>query len=349
MSFGVWGGTEKQRRKKGNMLRQRLGEWFHSLAGKWRGLSAGAKRVWASIAAVAMVVGTVVAVTPSAQAQDTKIADPTTYSQWEQGVGNVADAKSTGEVWTDKSVSTGSTTVDGVTVSPDSSDEFLVGLSALSSVEQIIGAANHTKPLDVTLVLDTSGAMAFDMDGNEGTWFNPIPTADQRITALKNALAGTDGFLDAMAASNDGVAQGKENRVALITYASTATDYTNGYVTTFNEVKNDINGLKATGATRADLGLETAKNLVTSSKARADATKIVIFFTDGMPTSDNGFKSSTAETAIGYAKNMKDAGATIYSVGIFSGAKPSQSIENVTEGNASDGTDAAIKKANNFM
>ncbi|MFR6613001.1 MAG: hypothetical protein ACLUSU_05905 [Collinsella sp.] len=47
------------------------------------------------------------------------------------------------------------------------------------------------------------------------------------------------------------------------------------------------------GATRADYGLELAeKNIKTSG--RADAKKIVVFFTDGKPTSYSEFDSDVA-------------------------------------------------------
>lgn len=56
---------------------------------------------------------------------------------------------------------------------------------------------------------------------------------------------------------------------------------------------------------------------------REDAKKIVIFFTDGSPTSYSGFESGVASNAVSAAKAMKDAKATVYTIGIFSDADPS--------------------------
>ena len=55
---------------------------------------------------------------------------------------------------------------------------------------------------------------------------------------------------------------------------------------------------------------------------REDAQKIVVFFTDGSPTSSNGFEAEVAKDAINIARTIKSGGATIYTIGIFNGAKP---------------------------
>ncbi len=47
---------------------------------------------------------------------------------------------------------------------------------------------------------------------------------------------------------------------------------------------------------------------------------MVIVFTDGAPTSFNGFEKDVANDAITHAGAIKTAGATVYTIGIFSGA-----------------------------
>lgn len=81
-----------------------------------------------------------------------------------------------------------------------------------------------------------------------------------------------------------------------------------------------INSISPAGATRADYGLQLAQGQTSS---REDAKKIVIFFTDGSPTSYSGFEPEVASSAVSAAKAMKDAKATVYTIGIFSGANPS--------------------------
>ena len=46
-------------------------------------------------------------------------------------------------------------------------------------------------------------------------------------------------------------------------------------------------------------------------------------FTDGSPTDSNGFELSVANTAISNANAIKNSKATVYSIGIFSGADAS--------------------------
>ena len=81
-----------------------------------------------------------------------------------------------------------------------------------------------------------------------------------------------------------------------------------------------INSIRPAGATRADNGLQLAQSQTSN---REDAKKIVIFFTDGSPTSTSGFESGVASEAVSAAKAMKDKGTTVYTIGIFSDANPS--------------------------
>ena len=103
-------------------------------------------------------------------------------------------------------------------------------------------------------------------------------------------------------------------------------------------LKDTVDSISPAGATRVDLGLQLAQSQLPSSNGRADAKKVVVFFTDGSPTSSNGFESDVATSAVTSAKAMKDSGATIYTIGIFNGAAP-------TDDPAKSGT----SKENRFM
>lgn len=89
-------------------------------------------------------------------------------------------------------------------------------------------------------------------------------------------------------------------------------------------LKNTIKEIKPAGATRADNGLKLAEDI---TSGRADAKKIVVFFTDGKPTSYSDFDSKVANDAVTAAKNMKDGKATVYTIGIFDGANPSARVQ----------------------
>lgn len=93
-------------------------------------------------------------------------------------------------------------------------------------------------------------------------------------------------------------------------------------------LKDRIAEIDPAGATRADNGLQLAEGI---TSRRADAKKIVVFFTDGTPTSLKKFDASVANDAVTAAKNMKDSKATVYTIGIFDGADPSAGIQDSGE------------------
>lgn len=59
----------------------------------------------------------------------------------------------------------------------------------------------------------------------------------------------------------------------------------------------------------------------------------MIFFTDGTPTTQSEFSNGVASDAIAAAKTMKDAGASVYTIGIFDGANPSADVNATTNEN----------------
>lgn len=185
-----------------------------------------------------------------------------------------------------------------------------------------------TQPIDFTLVLDVSGSMDDPMSKTDRT---------KRLDALKEAVKA---FLDE--AANTNTEAGSELvRVGLVKFAGDKTDkigddtyrsggYTYNYSQIVNDLtadmsglKNKVSKLKAAGATRADNGFNRAVKVMGSASARTDAKKVVIFFTDGSPTSLSEFDPDVADDAVTAAKKLKDGGATVYSIGIFDGADPS--------------------------
>lgn len=200
------------------------------------------------------------------------------------------------------------------------------------------GAVNSTtvtttQPIDFTLVLDVSGSMDDPMSKTDRT---------KRLDALKEAVKA---FLDEAADTNT-EAGSKLVRVGLVKFAGDEKDkigddtyrsggYTYNYSQIVSDLTADMNGLenkvsklKAAGATRADNGFNRAVKVMGSDSARTDAKKVVIFFTDGSPTSSNGFEKEVANNAVTAAKKLKDGGAAVYSIGIFASANPSSLSSN---------------------
>lgn len=136
-----------------------------------------------------------------------------------------------------------------------------------------------------------------------------------RLTALKSAA---NSFIDKADELNSEMGDSaKHHRIAITTFASNATTVQN-LTDNANSLKTSVDSLTAGGATRADLGMSQAQTVLNG--ARKGAQKVVIFFTDGEPTSNNSFEAKVANGAIETSKTLKDAGALVYSIGIFDGA-----------------------------
>lgn len=135
------------------------------------------------------------------------------------------------------------------------------------------------------------------------------------LTALKSAA---NSFIDkADELNNEMNDPAKHHHIAITTFANNATTVQN-LTDNASSLKTSVNNLTANGATRADRGMSQAQTVLNG--ARDDAQKVVIFFTDGVPTSGNSFEDEVANGTIETSKTLKDAGALVYSIGIFDGA-----------------------------
>lgn len=87
-------------------------------------------------------------------------------------------------------------------------------------------------------------------------------------------------------------------------------------------VNDAISALAAQGATRIDLGMNMAEKILDANPVPTGEkrNRVVIVFTDGSPTSVNGFEGDVANSAITTSNAIKGLGATVYSIGVFSGA-----------------------------
>ena len=248
-----------------------------------------------------------------------KVVDPDTSGRWEiweaGHSGNKVSTQHVGRIWTDKTVQA----ID------DGKSDFLTTLSAMSSTSDTTSLV--TKPLDIVLVLDASGSMDESMGGKG---------SPKRIDALKSAASH---FIGTIAEQNKNIEDAnKQHQVAIVKFAGKRSDKVGNdtdsdgynYSQTMLELtackdggaeslRSTIKSIEPAGATRADIGMDLAKGI---TSGREDAQKIVVFFTDGSPTSSNGFEAEVAKDAINTAKTIKSGGATIYTIGIFNGAKP---------------------------
>lgn len=136
-----------------------------------------------------------------------------------------------------------------------------------------------------------------------------VKTAEvMKLETLKTAV---NGFIDSVKENSE------ESSIAVVSFARGANNISNDLLPVkdkANDLKNAVNALTADGATRADLGMQQAAEIL---KNGTHAKKIVVMFTDGKPTAHSDFEKNVANDAIQAAKGMKDNGALVFTVGIF--------------------------------
>lgn len=183
-----------------------------------------------------------------------------------------------------------------------------------------------------------------DAGGNRIQFYTRTAVSEiRRMAALKTAA---NNFITETAKRNDGIDdEGKQHRISIVKFASDKSNRVGNNtdwqglnysqivtkLTAYNSKTvsggtDTINALKAEGATRADYGMEKAVESL--SAARAGAQKVVIFFTDGVPTSGSKWSSEVADTAISQSHELKQGGAVVYSIGVFAEADPADTSKN---------------------
>lgn len=307
---------------------KRIAEWFAAV-----GAAAGrkGKRLVAIVAAVAML-GGVAGVSATAMADDGNASTTQSQTTDEKAAASAPapfSAEGTNGVPDDPTLSA---PAREKTVTANGDGTYTVALNVTGAKSAGTGAIVTNQPLDIVLVLDVSGSMADNLSGGP-----------KKIDALKTAV---NGFIDATADENATISdRSQRNRIALVKFAGEESpevgndtdwqgyNYTQIVSNLTDEVSgltNTVKGLRASGATSADYAFDRAQEAL-KYQPRANAKKVVIFFTDGEPNHGRGFDPDVAATAVNRAKSLKDAGTTIYSIGVVSGANPGDTSSNLNK------------------
>ncbi len=174
-------------------------------------------------------------------------------------------------------------------------------------------------------------------------------TSVSKMQALQDAV---NSFIDKTAAKNAQIADtDKMNRISIVKFAGEKTTTVGdqkyekeGHSYNYSQIvkpltevntkgqaalKSAVNELTAAGATSADYGMELAKTVLSSSSGGRN--KVVIFFTDGEPNHVNGFSNSVAATTVNTAKELKDSGTKIYTIGVLKSANPDDTTGNINK------------------
>ena len=144
------------------------------------------------------------------------------------------------------------------------------------NVSGAVGSESYANKLNVLFVMDTSNSMKRGMDSSR----------DQNNYTTNSSSR----FYNQQKAVEDAVAKLKNKKnvdaqfavVAFDTQAGIKTDWTKGSITYPTRVGNYSGYNKKAGGTNYEAGLIKAKELLDSG--RTDATKIVVFLSDGDPT-----------------------------------------------------------------
>ena len=171
---------------------------------------------------------------------------------------------------------------------------------------------------------------AADSNRNHVQFYQLTISQETKLQSLQNAV---NNFITSVADKSP------DSNIALVKFAGRKTDsvgnntyrdgqYTYNYTQIVRnltsasksaDLKGAVNELKAAGATAADYGMQHAQTIINGA-ANDGKKKVVIMFTDGEPNHHSGFDGSVANATITASKNMKTAGTTVYTIGVFSGA-----------------------------
>ena len=187
----------------------------------------------------------------------------------------------------------------------------------------------------------TPKTSASDSNTSHTQFYTRTESTTKKIDALKSAV---NGFIDSVAAKS------ADSQIAIVKFAGDKRDivgndtykkggYTYNYsqivqdLTTVDEtgassLKTAVNGLIAAGTTLANYGMEHAQTIINGAKDNG-RQKVVVMFTDGEPNGIkkvSGFEKEVANSAIANSKSIKEAGATVYTIGCF-GTTPSSDTD----------------------
>ena len=212
---------------------------------------------------------------------------------------------------------------------PDKDGNYTIQMTAQATGKEV--ETTKPVPMDIVLVLDQSGSMADDFNGNSTN-----NNEARRQYAMKAAV---NSFIGEVA---DKYSTDADHHMAIVIFSDdaetlvgwTAVDKDGGA----SELTDKISALSNTpsGATNVEAGMTKTQSLMSNAPTGQSRQKTVIVFTDGVPTTGTRFNVDVANKALEIAQNMKNDGVSIYTIGVFSGADIKQLYGKGCNGNVGD-------------
>lgn len=212
---------------------------------------------------------------------------------------------------------------------PDKDGNYTIQMTAQATGKEV--ETTKPVPMDIVLVLDQSGSMADDFNGNSTN-----NNEARRQYAMKAAV---NSFIGEVA---DKYSTDADHHMAIVIFSDdaetlvgwTAVDKDGGA----SELTDKISALSNTpsGATNVEAGMTKTQSLMSNAPTGQSRQKTVIVFTDGVPTTGTRFNVDVADKALEIAQNMKNDGVSIYTIGVFSGADIKQLYGKGCNGNVGD-------------
>ena len=212
---------------------------------------------------------------------------------------------------------------------PDKDGNYTIQMTAQATGKEV--ETTKPVPMDIVLVLDQSGSMADDFNGNSTN-----NNEARRQYAMKAAV---NSFIGEVA---DKYSTDADHHMAIVIFSDdaetlvgwTAVDKDGGA----SELTDKISALSNTpsGAMNVEAGMTETQSLMSNAPTGQSRQKTVIVFTDGVPTTGTRFNVDVANKALEIAQNMKNDGVSIYTIGVFSGADIKQLYGKGCNGNVGD-------------
>lgn len=217
----------------------------------------------------------------------------------------------------------GTVKFDKQVTGPNKDGVYTINMEAY--VTGSVTVTTETKPADIVLVLDYSQSMQSNrIDG---------------VTRISLLRSSVQGFVDEVQSSNENVTEDRlgGHRIAFVLYSGSVynrtglnefidvNDLTTGPSSvTYNG--SDLIGYSTSTGTQSGDAMEEARDILAAENySGLDRSRIVVFFTDGIPGTGQGetwtdARRTVANQCIAAAKEIKTHttnSATIYSVGMF--------------------------------